>query len=40
MYPGYIPDSSNIPDLSGIYSGFIPDDIPNISGIPRLGGIK
>jgi hypothetical protein len=26
IYPGYIPDLANIPDLSRIYPGFIPDD--------------
>jgi hypothetical protein len=26
MNPGYIPDLSNIPNLSRIYPGFIPDD--------------
>jgi len=26
MYPKYIPNLSNIPDLSGIYPGFILDD--------------
>jgi hypothetical protein len=26
MYPGYIPDLSNIPNLSRIYPGFIRDD--------------